>query len=536
MARSETGPRRSWAQRLVLSFNVLLVLVCLTAAVGLAQYYDDVSQIHRISGQGTLADIEEPMDPVNFLLVGVDNAEGIDDDDPVLQGRSQESLLADTIMIARMDPERNRAWLLSIPRDLYVPISGSGGRDRINSALALGGPSGLIETIQDNFGMPIHHYVQVNFAGFMNLVETIGGVPVWFAHPGRDRESGLFVEETGCVNLDGEGSLAFVRSRAYEAEVDGSWRTDPTADRGRMGRQQVFVRAALNRAIAQGARNPFELQRMLEASEGEVVLDDSLSIDRLINLAERFADFNPAALESFALPTDDVNIGGAAVAELREGEAQPIFDLFRGQSVFGTPTAVVRVEVLNGSGIAGQAASAAEELEDDGFTVVGTGDAPEMVGQPTTLRYAPEHEVLAVFLARFLPSDPQLVPLSEAQAAELGDAGVELVTGHDWEGVLDEPRQPEEVEHLLEDPAAGDVDLEELEGLGEAGEDEELSDPQSPDELEMPGVDEQRGINGASGTGDVEAPDDEDPSASITTTTVTPEEFVPEPPPGERCG
>lgn len=513
---------------------MLLVLVCLTAAVGLAQYHDDVRRIHRISGHGTLAETGEPMDPVNFLLVGVDNAEGMDDDDPVLRGRRQESLLADTIMIARVDPERNRAWLLSIPRDLYVPISGSGGRDRINSALALSGPSGLIDTIQDDFAIPIHHYVQVNFAGFRNLVETIGGVPVWFENPARDQNSGLDIADTGCINLEGDQALAFVRSRYFEANVDGVWRSDPTSDHGRMSRQQVFVRAALNRAISQGARNPFELQRMLDAAEGEVVLDDSLSIDELIDLAERFSDFHPAALEIVTLPTDGANVGGAAVQLLREGEAQPMLDLFRGQSVFGTPTALVRLDVRNGSGLPGQAAEAAEELGEEGFTIIRTGDASDVGDAPTRIEYAPGQLVPAVLLARFLPVDAPVVEAAEPDA--LDDAGVALITGHDWAGVLDEPRPPEDRPDLT---SRVEAEADERATSGDRSDAPDGADGEARTERDVleQGLGTGEGTVPADGVAEEDPEDDPDrTSVSITTTTVTPEEFVPEPPPGTFCG
>ncbi len=500
-----TRPHRTWTQRLVLSLNVLLVLVLLTSAVALLRYNDQVGQINRIAGQGTLTRVTASNEPINILVVGVDNAEGLDPDDPVLRGRSEASLLSDTIMVVRIDPGANRAWLLSIPRDMWVTIAGTGTQGKINSALSLGGPQMLIDTLQTELDIPINHYVQVNFAGFRNLVEVIGGVPVWFEYPSRDRNSGLAVESPGCVNLEGEQALAFVRSRYFEVLVDDQWIGDPTADRGRIARQQAFIRAALNRAVNQGARNPFEMQRLITATQGEVVLDDALSLDTLLGLGERFKDFNVDTFEVVALPTDDGWAGAASVAYLREVEAQPLLAVFRGQNLFGTPNALVRVDVRNGTGAAGQAADVAAALTDEGFTVVGTGDFPGHTG-PTVIRYVRGGLLQAVLLARYLGLD---IPIEQAADGEItGDTGLLLITGDNWTGLLAQPVDTDNFQAYL-DRYAAEV------AADAAGGTVTTTDGLTIDNL-----------------------DDDVPVVmpSITTTTVTPELFVPTPPEGVVCG
>ena len=445
--------RRTWLQRSIIAFNVLLVMVCLTAAVALARYHADVGQIDRIRASGTLSHVTEPLEPQNFLLVGVDNAEGLDDSDPVLIGRSRTSLLSDTIMLLRVDPNSNRAWLLSFPRDLYVEIAGTGSRSKINSALALGGPERLIATIQDDFGIPVHHYVQVNFQGFKELVDIVDGVPLWFNHPARDKNTGLAVDTTGCINLEGDQALAFVRARYYQSEIDGRWVPDPTSDYGRIRRQQTFVRAALDRAIAKGARNPLELQRMIEAAQGQVVLDDELSLRTLLDIGDRFRDFDPASLEVLSLPVTGGLAGAASVVYLDEAEAQPVLDVFRGNSVLGNALALVRIEVRNGSGAAGQGREVGEELSRLGFTVTRTVDASDFRNAGTTIRYAPGQLLPAIVVARYLDID---VTIEEA-TDELGETGVVIITGDDWEGVRDEPRPLEDFAELLpDDPAAAE--------------------------------------------------------------------------------
>src|SRR5262245_61878665 len=130
-------PHRTWFQRSVLSLNVSLVVVALTSASVLTWFDDQFSQIPRQQFENdVLAEAEEPTDPQNFLLVGIDQAEGLDPDDPVNIGRgSGTSNLADTIMVLRVVPKTREAYLISFPRDLYVPIAGAGYSDRINTTL-----------------------------------------------------------------------------------------------------------------------------------------------------------------------------------------------------------------------------------------------------------------------------------------------------------------------------------------------------------------------------------------------------------------
>ena len=175
----------------------------------------------------TGAQLDTNLDPggaKNFLLVGTDSDEGLDPDDPVTIGRNDEALNSDTMIVLRIDPEKDEAAMLSVPRDLWVPIAGTNGRNRINSALASGGPNGrttLIETVENFFEFDIHHYVEINFLGFRNLVDELGGVPIYFQYPARDTNTGLEILEPGCHVLDSVDALAYARSRKYWSRIDG---------------------------------------------------------------------------------------------------------------------------------------------------------------------------------------------------------------------------------------------------------------------------------------------------------------------------
>ena len=338
-------PSRTWPQRLLLSLNVFVVLTCLIAAGGLAWAYNQASALPRVDVGTSLEAPSAPGEAMNILLVGIDDGMGLAEGDPVLRGRSK-SLNTDTIMILRVEPKTQQASLLSLPRDLWVDIAG-GGQGRINSALALGGPERLIQTINQDFGIPINHYVMIDFQGFEALVKAIDGVPVYFNFPSRDQATGLFQYETGCQVLSGEQALAFARSRHFEISRDNkSWQEDPTGDFGRVTRQQQFIRAALKKAVAQGVRNPFVLKQFLEIAQKNVTLDTEFKIQDLVDLGSQFRTFDPDSLVSFTPVATGTFKGAASVLELNVAASQPMFDVFRGLRPIPSPNEVPDLSFL----------------------------------------------------------------------------------------------------------------------------------------------------------------------------------------------
>lgn len=327
---------RTWPQRLLLTLNIALVLVCLAAAGGVYWTYNQASALPRIDVGASLTPSAEPGEPQNILLVGIDDGTGLDETDPVLRGRST-SLNTDTVMVLRVDPQNQQAALLSLPRDLYVPLAG-GGQGRINTALALGGPERLIDTIKQDFGIPINHYAMVDFHGFETLVSAVDGVPVYFNYPSRDQSTGLFQYDTGCVTLDGEQALAYARSRHFEIQRPGStkWVQDPSSDFGRITRQQQLIKAALRKAVAKGVRNPFVLKELVGVAQKNVTLDTEFSIQDLIDLGLQFKDFDPNQLVTYTPVADGKMVGAMSVLILNQSATEPMFQVFRGDTPIPT--------------------------------------------------------------------------------------------------------------------------------------------------------------------------------------------------------
>ena len=156
----------------------------------------------------------------NYLIVGSDSREGGDPLDP--SSSNDHAPLADTIMVVRVDPRSTAAKVLSFPRDLWVTQASTGKQGRLNAAYAAG-PQPLVDTLRSELGIPINHYVEVDFKGFKQVVNAIDGVPLWFDRAMRDRNTGLAVEQPGCITLDGRNALAFARSR-HRCTARSNWR------------------------------------------------------------------------------------------------------------------------------------------------------------------------------------------------------------------------------------------------------------------------------------------------------------------------
>ena len=271
----------------------------------------------------------------NYLLIGSDTREGSDPNAPDFGGIGDEGEVqgrrSDTIMILRQEEDGNGAALVSIPRDLWVDIAGDAGESRINSAYN-DGADVLAETITNELGIPINHVVDIDFFGFKNLVDAIGGTEMCFLFATRDLESGLS-QEPGCNTLDGVQALAYSRSRNYEEFRDGDWQKDPTADLGRIDRQQRFIDSTVNTTLRKLQRNPFLASELIEAVSDSVRLDPGL--DPLAAAGTLRKAFS-SGFTTYQLPVRGDTINGASIL-LLEPEAEPILDYFRGTGPLPPP-------------------------------------------------------------------------------------------------------------------------------------------------------------------------------------------------------
>ncbi|MCC5950766.1 MAG: LCP family protein [Acidimicrobiia bacterium] len=319
-ARARSRRRPPSLRRLVRG-GLITVAVLLVLSVGFGWW--QFSRIERVPVGDVLSTGGEG---TNYLIVGTDSRDNIDPDAPdagaFLDGEFGGAR-ADTIILLRTGGPAGSA-MLSIPRDLWVvdPVTGEPGR--INSTY-VNGPVALIGAVQ-SLGLPVHHYMEVDFVSFGGLVDALGGVTIPFEHPARDEMSGLFVEEAGEVVLDGTQALAYVRSRQFTQLIDGEWRTDPTGDIGRTERQRLFLTSLLGKLG--GTRNPWRAANAAGALGPGMRLDDSFTFLDALRFGWAARGLSPDSVDLPVFPR--TTSGGAAVLELQQPEASDVIARFSG--------------------------------------------------------------------------------------------------------------------------------------------------------------------------------------------------------------
>lgn len=323
------GRRPRTIRRRAATGFVLAVVVAAAGTAGtLVAAKSAIDTVHRTSAvTDSLSSVGTNIE--NFLLVGSDTRANSDPSSPDYGGIGGESDVSgsrsDTIMILRRDRQSGVASLLSIPRDLWITIAGTGSENRINSAFN-SGPDVLVRTIQEGLDIPIHHYLEIDFSGFKSLVDSIGGVELCFLLPTRDTNTGLNIPEPGCFTVDGVQALAYARSRHYEEFRDGDWHEDGTADLGRTQRQRMFVDIALETALARVKANPFDAGEIMRSGAGSLTVDDDLD---LVGAAASLRTAVDSGLMTYALPVRGTTIDGKSVLLLADG-ADQVLSFFRG--------------------------------------------------------------------------------------------------------------------------------------------------------------------------------------------------------------
>ena len=428
--------RRSWVQRLILGTGIL-VLVAILAAIAVVGYgWYQFNQINKEKLSLSKAGSNEPQ---NILVVGSDSRDVVDKTDPnykAFKGGSEPTggQRSDTIMVVRVDPKNHTMDMVSFPRDLWVPIAGTGESQRINTAYSsTDGHQRLIDTIQQDFGIPINHYVDVNFATFQDVVSAIGGISLYFDKPMRDTNSGLSVKEAGCVNLDGESALAFARSRHLQYYEKGRWHDDPTADLGRISRQQYFVRKVIDKAANKASSlDVLGTKDLLQAGVKNLTIDSNFSFDTMLSLAREFKAFTGDQMVTHTLPvTPYTTAGGAAVLRLDQSGAQSVFDLFSGKGTSNLTPAEVTLSVRNSGGVTGAGAKAQGQLASLGFVVTGADSGPAL--SRTKLEYASGSQDQANLVARHVKGGAGM-----SEDPTLAAGTVRLVIGKDFAGIVDD--------------------------------------------------------------------------------------------------
>ena len=377
-------PHHTAAQKVLLALNIIVVLACLIGATVLLigkHELDDtlaapaVDVVTTVSAQttvattGTTQEPDEivsttvpvtfpPADPQaqNFLITGSDANACVDPDSPWAgaadPARETIGNRSDSIMVLRLDPTTRQAAVLSFPRDLWVKIP-ERGKGRINSAYVQGDSRLLAQTIYDNFGIFVDHYLQVDFCAFKLIVDAVGGVTVPFATPIRDTHVSLDIPTAGCHTFGGDEALAYVRSRHLRwVDENGDSHEDAASDLGRISRQQDFLRRTLQAALDKGIFDPAVARALIESMQKYIVRDEGLlSLNEMLKFAGVLHDVDPKGIPTYQIEVSRLIVSGNDVLEPKiKGEnMKAILAIFLGLApLAGAPEQVFETTTTTG--------------------------------------------------------------------------------------------------------------------------------------------------------------------------------------------
>jgi LCP family protein required for cell wall assembly len=429
--------------------------ILLVAGSGFAAYqYKKLSgNIHRVDALAptdrSIRDAAKQLDAENYLLIGSDTRSGTNGE----YGAGQVSgARSDTTILAHLSPNRDKATLISFPRDSWVslpacPKTGGGTETahdgQFNEAFSIGGPSCTVLAVQKLTGVKINHYVQVDFTGFKTMVDALDGVSICSTVPLRDDESGLRLP-AGTSTLKGEQALAFVRARYGIG--DGS-------DLGRIQRQQRFLGSMVRSATSTRLLvNPVALTKFLNAATKSLTLDRATSFGDLKNLASQLHGLDPKKVSFLTAPIANpaYTPPGFPAPPPGQGGGRVLLDDVAGRTLYDSiindkpqppktpakpasspkPNVLtvappeVSVRVLNGVGINGLGRKVSGDLQSVGFTTVEPSNAPATTA--TTVRYGPDNKEQAQTLAAAVPG-----AVLQADAS----TDLDLVVGSNYTGV-----------------------------------------------------------------------------------------------------
>ena len=392
--------------------------------------------------------------PFTLLIVGSDSRSALAKNAANVQfggSSATPGQRSDTIILARIAPATRQVEILSLPRDLWVNIPGM-GMNRINSAFD-SGANLLIKTIQADLGIPVNHFVEVNFDSFQSIADAVGGVKFYFPTPAKDKYSLLNVTQPGCVLLTGQQALGFVRSRHYEYYQNGSWHFEGESDLARIQRQQAFIKKMLKKAQSEFT-NPIALNDVIAGITKNLTVDTGFSSSLMVDLARDFHSVDPGAIATLTLPNYNFTTpGGAEVLGLQQPQAGQTIAAFNNFGNTPPPTTTttkppkkqsvpkvtapsvtvapssVSVEVANGDGVSGQAAKMNSFLTQKGYhaTVnpLGQGTSYDI----TQVLYAPDSHAAAEQIGASIPGGAKLV---ESSALGPTAFNVEVITGSSY--------------------------------------------------------------------------------------------------------
>ncbi|WP_246113640.1 LCP family protein [Streptomyces montanus] len=311
---------RSRARKIMRAVSLLLCLLLVTA--GSTYLWADI-ELNRDVDLGKITDRVPHGKGTNYLIVGSDSRAGLSAEaikDLHTGGSAADGRRTDSMIL--LHTGANGTTMMSLPRDSWVTIPAHirpqtgmhyrPAKNKLNAAFSFGGPELLIRTIEHNTGLRIDHYAEIGFAGFVNIVNAVGGVDMCVDRHIKDEKSGLNLTK-GCHNLDGRNALAFVRQRHQEAQ----------GDLGRSRNQQKFLAALARKAVTPGvALDPSKLYPATSAGLDTLIVDKGMSLSTLASLFQAMRSVTAGHGKQINVPVSSLGIRTSKGEAVKWDDAQ----------------------------------------------------------------------------------------------------------------------------------------------------------------------------------------------------------------------
>jgi len=429
----------------------VLVVGVLAAYVKYRSFWDSIK---RVDVTGLIGNQPPKYNNAeNILLIGSDTRTGQDG----IGGSVPGCDCSDTLMLLHISPGHHEATVMSIPRDTVVPIlacaasDGTPGQqanpnsvERINAALAAGGPACTWKTVDQETGIHIDHFVQLDFTGFEKVIDDLGGVTVCLPGPVDDPKSGLDLS-AGRHHVYGREALAFWRER--EAVGEGS-------DLQRIQRDQ-FLMASLVQGIEHSGllSSPTKTLNVIRDAANAITTDTGLDQNAMLQIAESLRGLKSSSVQFVTAPNGAYPGDPLAEVEFAQPQASELFSAIAHDTtlpkpkkakrtkksastkptttpVLDTAPSQIKVQVENGSGTNGLAGQVGGDLTSHGFQVMGTGDASNFNYTSSVIEYAASSDLGAVNTLKAWLSNVQV-----QQDSSLTPGTITLIVGSSFTGL-----------------------------------------------------------------------------------------------------
>ncbi|MEV0787069.1 LCP family protein [Streptomyces sp. NPDC050423] len=393
---------------------------------------------------------------MNLLLVGTDGRDKITKEEKEKYRLGGEPChCTDTIMLVHLSADKQRASIVSLPRDSYAEIpehrDQTTGKEhaahpvKLNAAYAEGGPGLTVRTVEHMTGVKVDHYLEVDFTSFMTTVDTLGGVKICTTRPMKDAYTGLDLA-AGTHELDGGQALQYVRSR----HIDGA------ADLGRMQRQQKFLASLIKQTTSSGVLlNPVKFREVASTMLKSVRADKGFGTQQMLDLGQAMRGFSAASSEFASVPMGDVAYRVKGIGSTVKWDPEKSKELFQAlredkpltvkrpeqppAKTVDVPPQQIRVQVYNGTPKDGLGGTVDTALHGTGFDTTRAplnGEQRDL--KHTLVTYDPRWDRSAKSLAAALPG-------AELRAVKGQGATMKVIAGADYAKVervrAEEPEQ-----------------------------------------------------------------------------------------------